>query len=137
MARLTLDEVKEIGIAAARRVIGDDFNDVDVVAGADHVDRDAYFFTYRFDDAEERNKAGKLTTKLMIAIIDDLCGRGDESFPFVRMLSDMDCISGPCCSRVSSWKERGCWPPPGQRLRRTRISAVRYRPPIMPCSTPC
>ena len=87
MAQLGLSLVEDIGRTTAKRVIGDDFDAMHVTAGADHTGQDAYFFTFRFRDTAIRNRAGKLSVDLSMAIRDELFRRGDESFSFVRMLS--------------------------------------------------
>ena len=37
--------------------------------------------------AKLKNKAVKLSTEVAIAIVDELFRKGDEAFPFIRMLS--------------------------------------------------
>lgn len=88
MTGLTLDRVREIGTAAARRVIGDTFGEVDVEGGDDGLGLDAYFFVFRFPTEERWNHAAGLASRLMAAIIDDLQIEGDARFPHVRLLSD-------------------------------------------------
>ena len=48
MAHLHLSLVEDIGRTSASRVIGDDFDAIEVAAGADHTGQDAYFFTFSF-----------------------------------------------------------------------------------------
>ncbi len=87
MGHLSEAQVRAIGITAATRVIGSDADDVDVVAGVDENGKDAYFFTYYFDDRVLWNRVVRLSAEVAIAIVDDLFRRGDEAFPFIRMLS--------------------------------------------------
>lgn len=87
MSDLSETEVRTIGIAAATRVIGSDADDVHVLAGVDENGKNAYFFTFYFHDRVLWNKAIKLSTEVAIAIVDDLFRKGDEAFPFIRMLS--------------------------------------------------
>ena len=88
MTDLTLDEVREIGTAAIRRVIGDTFSDAAVTAEQDWLDRDVYIFTLRFSTESEWRAASHLAVRMMTAIIDGLWERGDNHFPHVRLLSD-------------------------------------------------
>ena len=88
MAQLGLSLVEDIGRITAKRVIGDDFDAMEVTAGADHSGQDAYFFTFRFRNTAIRNRAGKLSVDLSMAIRDELFMRGDEGFTFIRMLSN-------------------------------------------------
>ena len=77
---------------AATRVLGSDADDVHVVAGVDENGKDAYFFTYYFDDRLLWNRAVRLSTEVAIAIVDDLFRTGDEAFPFIRMLSHKSAV---------------------------------------------
>ncbi len=87
MAHLDLSLVEDIGRTTAQRVIGDGFDGMHVAAGVDYTGQDAYFFTFHFGDTKVRNKAGKRSVDLSMAIRDELFRRGDESFSFVRLLS--------------------------------------------------
>ncbi len=97
MAGLTLDRVRQIGTATARRVIGDTFDEVGVEGGDDGLGNDAYFFVFRFPTEEGWGHAAGLASRLMAAIIDDLQAEGDARFPHVRLLSD---VEAQCCGRV-------------------------------------
>ena len=88
MADLTLDEVRDIGIAAIRRVIGETFTDAAVHAEQDWLDRETYVFTFRFPSETAWQAASHLAVRMITAIIDDLWERGDARFPHVRLLSD-------------------------------------------------
>ena len=90
MADLTLDEVKGIGTAAIRRVIGDTFSDVDVHAEQDWLDREVLVFTLRFSSQATWQAASDSAVRLMTAIIDGLWEQGDARFPHIRLLSDGD-----------------------------------------------
>ena len=85
---LTLDRVREIRTAAARRVIGDTFGEVDVEGGDDGLGRDAYFFVFRVPTEQGWGHAAGLASRLMAAIIDDLQAEGDARFPHIRPMSD-------------------------------------------------
>ncbi len=88
MAGLTLDEVKDIGTAAIRRVIGDTFSDIAVHSEQDWSDREVYVFTLRFSSEAAWQAASHLAVRMMTAIIDALGDKGDFRFPHVRLLSD-------------------------------------------------
>ncbi len=88
MARLELDQVRDIGTAAARRLIGDTFTEVEVILGDDWLNREVYFFTFYFPTEESWNQASRMAARIMAAIIDDLYARGDARFPHVRLRSD-------------------------------------------------
>ena len=88
MADLTLDEVRNIGTAAIRRVIGDTFTEAEVHAEQDWLDREVYIFTLRFSSEAAWQVASDLAVRMMTAIIDGLWDRGDARFPHVRLLSD-------------------------------------------------
>ncbi len=86
MAHLTVQQAREISLAAARAILGEPV-DVEVVAGADHTDDDAWFITYRFDDAAQRAKAAAHKWRISRTIRDELVDRGDESYPYIRFAS--------------------------------------------------
>lgn len=88
MATLTLDEVRTIGIAAIRRVIGDTFTDVEVGYELQADDRVAHLFTLRFASEASWRHALALMSRMMGGVMDDLFARGDEQFAFIRILSD-------------------------------------------------
>ena len=88
MADLALDEVRDIGIAAIRRVIGDTFSDVDVHAEQDWLDREILVFTLCFSSQATWQAASNSAVRLMTAIIDGLWEEGDARFTHVRLLSD-------------------------------------------------
>ena len=50
MSSLSELQVRSIGVTAAARVIGSDADDVTVIAGADENGRNAYFFTFYYND---------------------------------------------------------------------------------------
>ena len=88
MARLTLDEVRDIGTAAIRRVLGDTFTTVEVALDLDSEGRAAYRFTIRFPTEESWRRASARQATINGAIIDALHSHDDERFPFIRILSD-------------------------------------------------
>ena len=88
MAGLTLDEVKDIGTAAIRRVIGDTFTTIEVALDLDSEGRAAYRFTIRFPTEESWRRASAHQAAVNGAIIDALHQHDDERFPFIRILSD-------------------------------------------------
>ena len=88
MGYMKRDELKALGEDAIRRVIGDDFTDMDADVGPDFEGRGAYLFTIRFSTEETWRRASALQAKMSGAIIDALHHRGDEHFPFIRIMSD-------------------------------------------------
>lgn len=88
MATLTLDEVKDIGTAAIRRVIGDTFTDAEVgiTFGAD--DSAYYLFTLRFPTEALWRLAVPLSSKLSLAVSDELWAKGDPMIAFALLESD-------------------------------------------------
>ena len=90
MTKLTLDEVRDIGTAAIRRVIGDTFTAVEVALDVDSEGRTAYRFTIRLPTGEAWRCASAHQATMNGAIIDALHSHEDERFPFIRILSDGD-----------------------------------------------
>ena len=86
MSSLSESQVRAIGIAAATRVIGSDADEVQVLPGVDENGKDAYFFTFYFDDRGLWNTAVKLSTEVAIAILDELSERATRLF-----------LSSACC----------------------------------------
>ena len=88
MAYLKRDELKNLGEAAIRRVLGNRFTDVQADAGPDFEGKGAYHFELIFHTEAEWRHASLLQAEITRAIIDDLDRVGDEHFPFVRIKSD-------------------------------------------------
>lgn len=88
MARLTLDEVKDIGIAAIRRVIGAPMLRIDFKLDFDREDRPEYSFRLYLPTPEAWRDASDRISQITNAVMADLAMRGDDSFPFVWLLSD-------------------------------------------------
>ena len=88
MAGLALDDVRDIGITAVRRVIGDTFSDVDVHAEQGWLNGEVLVFTLRLSSQATWQAASDSAVRLMTAIIDGLWEKGDARFPHVRLLSD-------------------------------------------------
>lgn len=88
MARLTLDEIKDIGTDAIRRVIGDTFTDMRVAYEIDPEEHLAYLFVIRFSTEESWRRASSLQAQLTGSLIDALYLHEDEHFPFIRIRSD-------------------------------------------------
>jgi hypothetical protein len=88
MSDMTREELEALGNAAIRRVIGDSFKRVVGEAGPDFEGRGAYHFTVVFHTEDDWRRASLMQAEMTRAIIDDLDRRGDEHFPFVRIISD-------------------------------------------------
>ncbi len=88
MANLKRDELRNLGEAAIRRVIGETFVDVQAEIGPDFEGKGAYHFTIVFGTQADWRHASALQAEMTRAIIDDLDGREDERFPFVSIKSD-------------------------------------------------
>jgi hypothetical protein len=90
MSPFSARELQDIALREARRVLGDDVEAIDVREGVGSFDEPAYFITYRFRDNATRFAAFDRETTLFLAIRDALLERGDERFPFMRMLGPED-----------------------------------------------
>ena len=90
MTELHLQDLERIGLLAAQDVIGDGVDEVEVRPGVDVDHRPAYFITYRFHDEDDRTRASLLRIRLSQAIRDALINRGDQGYPYVRLLGDRD-----------------------------------------------
>lgn len=91
MASLSEAHLKEIGLHAAQDLVGAErVEQVDVVAGADSSDEPAYFFSFLMHEGEDRQRAALIRTRLAQRIRDELIRRGDEVYPFVRVLRHED-----------------------------------------------
>lgn len=91
MARLSGSELEQIGLEAAKGVVGAGaVEEVEVVAGLDTSDEPAYFFSFLVDQGEHRQSSGLLWTRLGQKIRDALIEQGDDSYPYVRVLSRQD-----------------------------------------------
>ena len=88
MAYMRHDELKALGSAAVRRVIGDAFERLDADAGPDFEGKGAYHFTIVLHTEADWRNASSRQAEMTRAIIDDLDARGDERFPFLRIKSD-------------------------------------------------
>lgn len=88
MADLALDEVRDIGIAAIRRVVGDPSLRVEFRLDLDRDDRPEYSFRLYLPTPEAWRDASARISAITDTVMEDLSSRGDDSFPFVWLLSD-------------------------------------------------
>lgn len=88
MARLSLDEVRDIGTAAIRRVLGDTSLKVEFKLDFDRDDRPEYSFRLYLPTPEAWRDASDGIFRITEAVMADLAMRGDDSFPFIWLLSD-------------------------------------------------
>jgi hypothetical protein len=91
MSDLRETDVLEIGREAALRLLGRDrVQQVTVAAYPDTTDDPAYhFMIIARQDPDPRN-ASRIRGELRMAIRDALLNRGDESYPYIRILSPED-----------------------------------------------
>ncbi len=88
MARLTHDDLRDIGTAAIRRVIGDTFTSLDLDYELDLDEKLAYRITLQFPTEASWRTASARMFEMTDAVMADLSSREDEHFPFIRLLSD-------------------------------------------------
>ncbi|MGI3902014.1 MAG: hypothetical protein ACRYGP_24805 [Janthinobacterium lividum] len=84
MASLTLDEGRDIGTAAIRRVLGDTFTTVEVALGSEG--RAASRFTIRFPTEQSWRRASAHQATMNGAIIDALHSRDEERSDLLALL---------------------------------------------------
>ena len=88
---LTLGEVKEMGLAAARESAGPDaVRQVAVQAGVDEHDHPAYHFAFLIDQAAARQSPGKVQIDLWLRLLAALEAREDEHLPTLEILNQAD-----------------------------------------------
>lgn len=88
MARLTHDELRDIGTAAIRRVIGDPSLKIEFKLDFDREDNPEYSFRLYLPTPEAWRDASTRISQITDAVMADLTVRGDDGFPFVWLLSD-------------------------------------------------
>ena len=88
MTKLTLDEVEGIGVAAIRHVTGDPSLKIEFRLDFDRDDRPEYSFRLHLPTPEAWRDASDRITQITDAVMMALDARGDDSFPFVWLLSD-------------------------------------------------
>ena len=88
MADLALDEVRNIGIAAIRRVMGDSSLKIDFRLDFDRDDRPEYSFRLYLPTPEAWQDASDRIFEITDAVMAELVKRDDDHFPFVWLLSD-------------------------------------------------
>ncbi len=91
MSDLRETDVLEIGREAALRLIGHDrVQQVTVAAYPDTTDNPAYHFMIIARQDPDPMKASLIRRDLGMTIRDALLNRGDESYPYLRILSPED-----------------------------------------------
>lgn len=91
MERISENGLKDIGLEAARSVLGaDKVEKVEVVCGNDSSDEPAYYFSFLIDQARNLEQAGLVRTRLAQKIRDQLVRRGDDGYPYISILSRRD-----------------------------------------------
>lgn len=88
LSGLTLDEVGDIGIAAIRQVIGDPSLKIEFRLDFDRDEKPEYSFRLHLPTPEAWRDASDRIFQITEAVMADLARRGDDSFPFVWLLSD-------------------------------------------------
>ena len=91
MARVSEIHLKDIGLDAAREVVGDGMaEEVEVITGPDSANRPAYYFSFLIEQDRDRQRAALLRTRLAQKIRDKLVSRGDAHYPFIRVFGRAD-----------------------------------------------
>jgi len=91
MARVSEKRLREIGETAARDVMGAGRAlEVEVEAGVDHAGGPAYFFDFLIDQEPDRMAAALKRSRLGRKIRDVLLRKGDEAYPYIRVLGRED-----------------------------------------------
>ena len=88
MADLALDDVRDIGIAAIRRVMGDSSLKIDFRLDFDRDDRPEYSFRLYLPTPKAWQDASDRIFEITDAVMANLTVWGDNNFPFVWLLSD-------------------------------------------------
>lgn len=88
MTKPTLDEVRDIGVAAIRRATGDASLNIDFILDFDREERPEYSFRLHLPTPEAWRDASNRIMEITDAVMADLAVRGDDNFPFVWLLSD-------------------------------------------------
>lgn len=88
MASLTLDEVRDIGTDAIRRLIGDTFTDVELGFTFGAEDSTYYLFTLRFPSEAAWRQALPFSSRMGLAVSDELWAKGDPMIAFTLLESD-------------------------------------------------
>ena len=80
------DELRAMGLAAAREIAGPDaVQDLEVDLGYDP-ERVVYVFSFLIDQSRSRHRPGLLRARLSQRIHDGLIARSDDAFARLRML---------------------------------------------------
>ena len=88
MTKLSLDEVRDIGTAAIRRVIGDPSLKIEFKLFFDRDDKPEYSFRLYLPTPEAWRDASARISEITEAVMVDLALRDDDNFPFVWLLSN-------------------------------------------------
>lgn len=80
--------VRDIGTAAVRRVVGDNSLRVEFRLDYDRDDRPEYSFRLLLPTPEAWRDASNHILEITDAVMEELTRRGDDSFPFIWLLSD-------------------------------------------------
>lgn len=85
---LTDDQLRDIAIDAARSLFPPErIGDVSGSVGVAFNGEEAYHFVVHLDQVDDREEAADLRIDLRIAIRDRLLAKGDERYPYTRILS--------------------------------------------------
>lgn len=86
MARVPETSLRDIGLEAAREVVGEGrAEDVRVTPGEDSTNRPAYVFEFLMEQDRDRKKAALLRIRLGQRIRDKLMTLGDARYPFISV----------------------------------------------------
>ena len=85
---LSEDRLREIAADAAGSVFPPErIGDISASVGVSFSGEDAYHFVVHLDQVHDRDEAADMRIELRIAIRDRLLAEGDETYPYVRILS--------------------------------------------------
>ena len=88
---LTLNEVKELGLAAAREAAGENaVHGVAVAPDGDDDDLPTYRFAFLIDQGAAKQRAGMVRIELMRFLSEALEARGDDHRPELQILNHAD-----------------------------------------------
>ena len=86
--QVTEDRLRDIATIAVRSVFPPErIGDISASIGVAFGGEEAYHFVVYLDQVENRDEAADMRIALRIAIRDHLLAEGDETYPYVRILS--------------------------------------------------
>jgi hypothetical protein len=85
------EHLKDIGLDAAREVVGEGrAREIEVAVDLDSTNEPACFFSFLIEQDGDPMRAALQRTRLGQRIRDKLIDRGDERYPYIRVLGHKD-----------------------------------------------